>query len=150
MINKKQSFSFRFGIAGLLFLSILFSVSVPLTASAQPLGDTGFLASCRPLAASATGSVSLAACVNDIYILSLGLGGLLALLMIVLAGYRYMTASGNAQQVENAKDAFSSALIGLIVLFVGFVLLYVVNPQLTQLQDFNIDSKLPYPPTYAQ
>ncbi|KKW28943.1 MAG: hypothetical protein A3K06_01805 [Candidatus Doudnabacteria bacterium RIFCSPHIGHO2_01_52_17] len=143
MTNRKSLNHPKFGVARLLFLSILFSFSTPLTAGAQGLGDTGFLASCKP------GGAGLATCINDIYILSLGLGGLLALLMIVLAGYRYMTASGNAQQVENAKDAFSSALIGLIVLFVGFVLLYVVNPQLTQLQDFNIDSKLPYPPTFG-
>jgi len=75
--------------------------------------------------------------------LSLGLGGLLALFMLVISGYRYMTSGGNAQQVESAKDTFTSALTGLIVLLIGFILLNVINPDLTNLRDFNLDTRLP-------
>lgn len=76
----------------------------------------------------------IAVCVQQIYVLALGLGSIVALLMIVLAGYRYMTAAGNAQQVENAKEAFASAFIGLIVIFVAFILLYLINPDLVKFQ----------------
>ncbi len=76
--------------------------------------------------------VGLATCVQRLYLLSLGLGSIVALLMIILAGYSYMTAQGNAQQVEKAKEGFASAFIGLIVLFIAFILLYVINPDLVQ------------------
>jgi hypothetical protein len=45
-----------------------------------------------------------------------------------------MTAAGNAQQVENAKDAFASSFIGLIIIFIAFILLYLINPDLVQLR----------------
>lgn len=72
----------------------------------------------------------IAVCLQKIYIFALGFGSLIALLMIVLAGYRYMTASGNAEQVESAKDSFASAFIGLIIIFIAFILLYLINPDL--------------------
>ncbi len=79
--------------------------------------------------------VPLATCVQKLYLLSLGLGSIVALLMIILAGYRYMTAQGNAQQIEKAKEAFGSAFIGLVVLFIAFILLYLINPDLVQFKE---------------
>ena len=79
----------------------------------------------------------LARCINGIYVLSLGLGGLFAVLMIIIAGYKYMTAQGNSQQVENAKESFASAFIGLIVLFIAFVLLNGINPDLVRFRQFS-------------
>ncbi len=96
-------------------------------ASAQGFEDTGFENICNKTA-------GLAKCVQQIYIFALGLAAVVALLMIILAGYRYMTAAGNAQQVENAKDAFASSFIGLIIIFIAFILLYLINPDLVQLR----------------
>ena len=39
---------------------------------------------------------ALPQCINQIYIWSLGIGALLALLMTIIGGYTYMTAAGNA------------------------------------------------------
>ena len=143
MRNKKLSRIIHLTVAISALLGVVFLLSASFLSVVQaapppppptPLGPTGFLSDC-----SRTGS--LAKCINGIYILSLGLGALLALLMIILAGYRYMTAGGNAQQVEGAREAFTSAFIGLIVLFIGFALLFVINPDLTKLRD--IKDKLP-------
>jgi hypothetical protein len=90
---------------------------------------TGFEGICSKTA-------GLPKCIQQLYLLALGLGALVAVLMIVLAGYRYMTASGNAQQVESAKDAFTSAFIGLIIIFVAYILLYLINPDLVTFRNF--------------
>lgn len=94
-------------------------------------------------------AAGLASCVQQLYVLALGLGALIALLMIILAGYRYMTASGNATQVQSAKDAFASAFVGLIIIFVAFILLHTINPDLTRFKDFSKTLTLPEikPPT---
>lgn len=84
---------------------------------------------------------SIGNCVAKIYVFALGAGGLVALLMIILAGYRYMTASGNAESVSKAKDGLQSAFTGLIIIFIGFILLYLINPELVQFK--NINSSLP-------
>ena|SRR3989344_5037321 len=94
-------------------------------ASAQGLGPTGFERICEP-------GIGIAGCLQKIYLFSLGFGSVIALFLIVLAGYRYMTAQGSAEQVQSAKDSFSSAFIGLIVIFVAFILLYVINPDLVR------------------
>lgn len=102
--------------------------------AANTLPATNFLGSCKK-------GGTIAACVADIYKLSLGLGAIIALLMIVLSGYRYMTASGNASQVESAKEAFTAAFIGLIIIFVAYILLYLINPDLVKFRSL---PDLPY------
>lgn len=138
---------FKANLAMGLMLVVFLNLVLPLAAQAQILQPTGFLSDCRPPRDASgnvtSGTISIAVCVNQIYMLSLGLGGLLALFMLVISGYRYMTSGGNAQQVESAKDTFTSALTGLIVLLIGFILLNVINPDLTNLRDFNLDTRLP-------
>lgn len=120
----------------LVFVSIaVFQVASAATTPCEqtPGGCTGFEKICDS-------DKGIAVCVQQIYVLALGLGALVALLMIVLAGYRYMTAQGNAQQVEGAKEAFASAFIGLIVIFVAFILLYLINPDLVKFRGLNFPS----------
>lgn len=78
---------------------------------------------------------ALGECVVAIYKWSLGLSVILALLMIIFAGYLYMTSGGNAQQVTLAKEFFSGALIGLIVLFCAIIILRTINPELVNFND---------------
>lgn len=80
---------------------------------------------------------SLPKCVNQIYVWSLGLAALLAVLMVVLGGYLYMTAAGNAEQATKGKEYIWSSLIGLILLFLAYLLLNTINPDLV---NFNTNS----------
>jgi hypothetical protein len=76
-------------------------------------------------------------CVRQIYVLSLGVSVLLALLMIVIGGYFVMTSRGNAEQATKGKEYITSALIGVVILFCAYLLLREINPDLVK---FNIDS----------
>ncbi len=80
---------------------------------------------------------SLPKCVNQIYVWSLGVGVLLALLMMVLGGYYLMTAAGNAEQAAKGKEYITGALIGVTILFAAYLLLNEINPDLV---NFNLDS----------
>jgi uncharacterized membrane protein YidH (DUF202 family) len=44
-----------------------------------------------------------------------GILGAIALLVIVIAGLRYITSAGEPQKTENAKNTIIYALIGLVV-----------------------------------
>ena|SRR3989344_2291499 len=81
---------------------------------------------------------ALPICIKKIYLFSLGLGALIGLVMLVTAGYRYMTAAGNAEQVASAKDTFESTFKGIIIIFTAFILLYLINPDLTQFTKLNL------------
>lgn len=99
-----------------------------------------------PLMAAAQGSVtsnacqanpgtdisSLPRCINQIYVWSLGAGALLALLMVVLGGYYYMTAGGNAESASRGKDMIFSAIVGLVLLFGSYLILRTINPDLVE------------------
>jgi len=80
---------------------------------------------------------TLPMCINQIYVWSLGLGALLALLMTVLGGYMYMTAAGNAEQTSKGKEYIMGSITGLFLLFTAFLLLRTINPDLT---NFNMGS----------
>jgi hypothetical protein len=75
--------------------------------------------------------------INQIYVWSLGVGALLALLMCVLGGYYYMTSAGNAEQSSKGKEYITSALIGLVIIFTAYLLLREINPDLV---NFNVNS----------
>ena len=86
-------------------------------------------------------AAELPRCVNQIYTWSLGIASLLALLMMVIGGYYYMTASGNAERSSKGVEIIWSSLIGVALLFGAYVLLNTINPDFVNFsyvtQDFS-------------
>lgn len=58
------------------------------------------------------------------------IGGLLAFLMILIGGVRYLISAGNPAAINDARDQIFSALLGLIILLASWIILNVINPQL--------------------
>jgi cytochrome bd-type quinol oxidase subunit 2 len=48
--------------------------------------------------------------------------GILAVIVIIIAGYLFITARGNPDQVKRGKDAVRGAVIGLVVIMLAFVI----------------------------
>lgn len=64
----------------------------------------------------ATGeSSSLMVVVGTIIQAALGLLGAIFIIIMVIAGYSWMTASGNEQKVEKALSSIKRAIIGLVI-----------------------------------
>ncbi len=62
----------------------------------------------------------------------LGLLGIIFLVLMVYAGFLWMTARGESDAVDKAKDIIKQAIIGVIIIFMayaltGFVINAVVN-----------------------
>jgi len=55
------------------------------------------------------------------------LAGVVAMFMLVFAGWRWLMAAGSAEKISNAKDTISGVLIGLILLFGGYILLSQIS-----------------------
>lgn len=77
---------------------------------------------CVPLPQPGAGTPQIHIIVN----LALGIAGAVALLVITMAGFRYVTSRGNPQQVTQARDAIIYALIGLVVLMSAFLIVNLV------------------------
>jgi heme/copper-type cytochrome/quinol oxidase subunit 2 len=55
-----------------------------------------------------------------------GIAGATALLVITLAGYKYVYSRGSAKEVETAKNAIVYAVIGLVVIISATVIVNFV------------------------
>jgi len=64
---------------------------------------------------------------------------LLAIVMIMIAGSRWMWAGGNAALITQAKNQITSALIGLILAISSYTLLSFINPSLVRLESLEIE-----------
>lgn len=73
-------------------------------------------------------SQNIGTCINRIYIISLSAGGVIAVLIFVIAGYLYMSGGDG---VGRAKTMIISAITGLVILFSAFLFLNTINPDLT-------------------
>lgn len=56
----------------------------------------------------------------------LGIVGAVAILFIIYGGFRYITAQGNSQQMDTAKNILIKAIIGLVIVVVAYVIVQVV------------------------
>ncbi len=69
-----------------------------------------------------------------IYNLALGLGALLAMVMIVIGAVQYTVSEAVASK-DDARDRIMSAVWGLVLLIGATLILYTINPQLPELQE---------------
>lgn len=60
----------------------------------------------------------------------LGFAGVIATIYIIVAGIQWITASGNEEQVTEARGNIRNAVIGLVVIFLAFVITNFVTKSL--------------------
>lgn len=69
---------------------------------------------------------------NYSYILSLA--SILAVIMIVVAGFQWVTSGGNSEAISSAKNRIGGAVIGLFIAYTSYFILNTINPYLVNLQ----------------
>jgi hypothetical protein len=79
--------------------------------------------------------------ISKLYTFGIGIGGILAVLMIVMGGI-YYSVSGAVDKKSEGKDMITSALLGLLILLGSYVILQTVNPVLTTLKNPTLDKTL--------
>jgi len=63
----------------------------------------------------------------------LGVSGILATVIIMWGGFKWLTSRGNSAAISDAKDRIWSAVIGLVLLFLSYTLLSIINPRLVNI-----------------
>ncbi len=109
--------------------------SAPCPSSASALGcfEVGlpgsktFTAN-QPVGAFLDTKTPLKNLVNLVVTFALAILVIIGVITIVIGGYMYMTAAGNASQVQSAKEMIMSALLGIFIAFISVVLLNTINP----------------------
>jgi hypothetical protein len=78
---------------------------------------------------------NLAGYINLIYRFVLGIAGLIVFGVIVYAGIQYTVSAGNPSLTGDALDMIRQAVIGLILLFLSYIILNTINPRITHLKN---------------
>jgi Type IV secretion system pilin len=64
--------------------------------------------------------------------IALGFLGILAVIIILIGGFKWMTAAGNEEQIEDAKKVLIAGIIGLVIIFAAWgIARFVINSLMT-------------------
>lgn len=80
----------------------------------------------------------LATYINAVYKYALGLGVLIGIVVLLYAGFRWMTSFGNTKAISEAKTMVGNSAFGLFLLFSAFTILYYINPELPKMKALQI------------
>lgn len=71
-----------------------------------------------------------------IYLFNLGIaaGTFIAAIVLITAGFDYVSSRGEVAKIDSAKKKIKNAFFGLITLLASFMILNIINPQLTSIK----------------
>lgn len=97
------------------------------------------LAAEDPKVPNPVGNQDLGSVLSDVVNALLLFAGAVAVLFLIIGGFRYVVSAGNAEQVEGAKKTIVYALFGLIIIFIAYVLVQLVQNYLGVQGDYNLN-----------
>ncbi len=65
----------------------------------------------------------------------LGMLGIIFVVLIILAGYHWMTAQGEQEKVNKAKESLKQAIIGLVLIIAAYAITFFVFANLNKAID---------------
>ncbi|MCK4781861.1 hypothetical protein KAS79_02990 [Candidatus Parcubacteria bacterium] len=96
-----------------------------------------------------TTSTSLPGYVKYIFNFSLGLAVLIAFFSTILGGFCYLTSAGSPKKQRGCKDQILAGILGLIILFSSYTILFTINPQLVIFKFAPIQMATSTSPTFS-
>lgn len=79
--------------------------------------------------------LSLAKYIKAFYRYAIGIVGILATVVMMFGGFRWLTAGGDAGQIGDAKEWIKASITGLVIALSSFLILDTVNPDLVRLTE---------------
>jgi len=73
--------------------------------------------------------------IKTLYFFGIGLSGIIAMILIVIAGFQWVTAAGKMSTITQAKSRISNAIFGLVILLASYLILNTINPALVNLKE---------------
>jgi hypothetical protein len=119
-------------ITSLIVLSFFFFATQAFAAESKifggTVGDSSMTVGDYIRGGSGLGETDPTELASFIIIVVLDLLALLAVILIIYAGFTWMTAAGNDDQVEKAQDTLKAAVIGLIIILAAWALtVYIIG-----------------------
>ncbi len=106
--------------------AILIGSLLPLVCSAQIQLDENFRPETLPRAMGQTSNEQIYGFVGKIILTAIQYAGALAILFIVLAGFRYVMSRGDEGEVGNAKSTLIWSVAALLILILSYSIVSTV------------------------
>lgn len=74
--------------------------------------------------------------IRALYSLLLSISGAIAVVLFIMAGYKYMTSQGEPEKIKEAQGEITSAIIGLLFLIFSMVILQVIGVDILRIPFF--------------
>lgn len=74
--------------------------------------------------------------IKFIFGLILGLSGGIALILIIISGYKFMASRGNPEALQGAQEQLTSAIIGLLFIIFSLVILQIIGVDILKIPGF--------------
>lgn len=76
--------------------------------------------------------------VSALYQYGVGLAAVLAVVMIMIGGFLWLTSGGSPNRAGKAKEFITSALLGLLLALFSYTILYTINPRLVTMGSLKV------------
>lgn len=115
--------TYRFLMKGLLLASVFVFFILPTATHAIGVADTGL----DFATATNLSGTDIRLIIAQVIRVVLGLLGILAIGLILYAGFLWMTSGGNEEQVEKSKAILQNSMIGLIIVLASYsIVLFMI------------------------
>jgi hypothetical protein len=146
--KKLYSFTMQRGNIIAIALALIVCAGLGFTALATPVfAQTSYVTSINYALEQPFGGLSKvqswAQYIQAVYQFAIGLASIIAVVLIMLGGVRWIVAAGNESAITQAKEMIGSAVLGLVIALLSYSLLLFINPALVE-QDFAI-AEVPIP-----
>ena len=64
---------------------------------------------------------------GNVISVALGFGGLILFVMLLVGGFKYITAGGDPKGIESAKKTITTAILGMVLLALAFLILQLIH-----------------------
>jgi len=105
-------------IKAAIFTAVFSLVALPLMASAVVDLDVGL----NYATATGLGTKDIRETIASIINVAMGLLGIVAVCIILLGGFKWMTAAGNEEKVGDAKKLLVAGIIGLVIILTAYAI----------------------------
>ena len=135
-IKNYKIFSYSFCFVVLVYIFLF--LSIPVLAAETTFIPQVKIGEYNVGVGTAITKTSIGDYINAIYKWAVGALIVLAVVMIMVAGFQWMTAGGSGSAITKAKGRITQALIGLLLGIGAYTLLNFINPSLVNLRDIKL------------
>ncbi len=119
-------------IVSVVLATILFSPALALAQNYCTIGQGPIKVPCPITGSGPAGQKFFGNLAITIINIALLVVGSLAVLFLIIGGYRYITAHGNEEQTEGAKRTIKNSLVGIIIVVMSFAIITIIVNILVQ------------------